>query len=704
MRMSENENKKSNKLFDSLPKWLKSRWFLFFGGLVLVIFGAFFLLVIDKENALRPGWLNIKFFNKDLPEALHLDGISNISMFSWFAFFLLFGIILILCTALVWYKYGKAKKAAKWCKYYEEAEWPKSESVKYTLTFYGVTFLVAAAYFAVVILMFTILNKGVNIADYFSKHPDVGQEFVKLLGALGILVLCILFVPVCIFAITLLLFILVKLLSLIVGGVASTVFKSSKYQEAATNAQLVQDRIREEVNAEMAAYRAARRAGAQGGSGLGGTRAKAPVADVEAVFPGLVQVDKKYAEIEAEKAAQEQAEKEKAEAEAAALAQMTPEEKAEHAAKEREELLAKAREEAAAKEGKTSEKYEVIDGFPFGKYQTFCTQFRAHLANQRKLYYKIGTLRAFVAAFAATRLVFLQGLSGTGKSTLPREFMYFVGGAAKFFPVQASWRDKTDILGYYSDLTGSYKESEILITMYDASYRPKDFNLMVLDEMNIARPEYYFADFLSVFEYPSSDWLIKIIQPAPGQELPKHIEKGYVRIPTNTWYIGTLNIDDSTYTLSDKIYDRAIAIDFNESNQAFTVEGEDGLFPTTVQDLEKFFELAKKNPKFNLTEEEQAKFDGLCKFIADTFEIKFGNRIIRQIENFLPVYVALGGSKEEALDHMFATKVMRKLDAKYESYMDAALVKLERYVIKEYGKDGFQLTQEIIKSYKRRFD
>lgn len=690
-----------------LPKWVKNRWFFFFASLVFVLLGAFFLLCIDKNNSMRPSWLNIWFFNEWLPNAFHLTEVSDISMFSWFIFFCGFGILLIVAISCVYYKYGKQKAGARYCAKHNVEEYPKNKRVLYTFIFFGSVVLVAAIYGVLVGLMFSVFNQNVNIITYIQKHPDATQELLKLLQAFGILLISILIIPLCLAIVAVVLWLIVKLISLIVGGVTSTVFRSSSYQEASTNAKIVQDRIRAEVNAGIEEARRLRKAG-KFGNNAGGD---------DGIFPGLTKIDRYYDELEAQKAKEAAEEAKKAEELAAIEATKSEEQKAQEAKekaeaeeKAKQEELARLRAEALAakktgtKKDKKEEQLAVIDGFPFGRYQKFCEIMQAHFANKRELYYELPILRAFVAALSASRLVFLQGLSGTGKSTLPREFMYFVGGEAKFFPVQASWRDKTDVLGFYSDLTNQYKETEILINMYRASYSPENFNLMVLDEMNIARPEYYFADFLSVFEYPSKDWLIKIYQPNPGEVLPKHLEGGYARIPTNTWFIGTLNIDDSTFTLSDKIYDRCIAIDFEESNKAFKCKGEDGIFPTTVTEMETFFELARKNPKFCLTAQEQAKFDELCQFVADTFEIKFGNRIIRQIQNFLPVYVALGGTKNEALDHLFVTKILRKLDAKYESYMDTALAKLERLILKLYGKEGFKGSLRVVKSYKRRFE
>jgi len=131
--------------------------------------------------------------------------------------------------------------------------------------------------------------------------------------------------------------------------------------------------------------------------------------------------------------------------------------------------------------------------------EDFVLRFQSFAANKHQIYYQLPLLRAFFAGLATSRLTILEGLSGTGKSMLPRMFTEFIGTSAFFAPVQATWRDKTDILGFYSEFSRNFKATDFLERLYGASYSDKP-NIMVLDEMNLSRIEYYFADFLSVLE------------------------------------------------------------------------------------------------------------------------------------------------------------------------------------------------------------
>lgn len=322
-------------------------------------------------------------------------------------------------------------------------------------------------------------------------------------------------------------------------------------------------------------------------------------------------------------------------------------------------------------------------------------RFQSYLC-YRQLYYPIDVIRSWIAGFSSSRLILLEGLSGTGKTTLPRMFLEFVGGKAFFFPVQATWRDRSDILGYYSDFTGQFKETEMLKSLYEASYIQKQINIMVLDEMNISRVEYYFADFLSIFEYPPSDWLVPLMQVKLGDVTPRYLEDGKVRIPVNTWFVGTVNIDDSTFTITDKVYDRAIVIDFKEINLPFDSDYPSDPYPLTLEEFAGCINDSLVKEENNLSEVEQDKFLRLTEFVGDTFDIRFGNRIMNQINRFVPVFVALGGTKEAALDIMFARKILRKLDGHFESYIKDGLVKLTRYLNQEYGKHVFKESEDLI--------
>lgn len=332
--------------------------------------------------------------------------------------------------------------------------------------------------------------------------------------------------------------------------------------------------------------------------------------------------------------------------------------------------------------------------------EEFVLQFQS-FAIQRKIYYELPMLRSFLAGMSATRLIILEGLSGTGKSMLPRMFCEFTGSKSFFAPVQATWRDKSDLLGYFSEFTKSFKSTDFLKNLYESAYTDR-VNLMVLDEMNISRIEYYFADFLSILEYPAEDWKVRVFEPELGQELPNQLYDGYVSIPENTWFIGTANTDDSTFTITDKVYDRATVLDFAEKFSPITSTYNSDPVHIDAATLKAMFKQAQSDSSKCLSKTDEEKFAKVCDYIAEGFDLRFGNRIMVQINNFVPVYVALGGSKEEALDFMFARKVLRKLNGAFEDYVKDKLIGLLKLLHTTYGKGTFKETEKTIEKILKR--
>ena len=326
----------------------------------------------------------------------------------------------------------------------------------------------------------------------------------------------------------------------------------------------------------------------------------------------------------------------------------------------------------------------------------FIERFQAYLAVKQELYYDRRMLRSFTAGLATSRLIILEGLSGTGKSSLPRWFAEFVGSKTFFAPVQSTWRDRTDVLGFYNDFGYVFKETDFLKRMYQSSYTHNNFNLMVLDEMNLSRVEYYFADFLSVLEYPPEDWRITLMTALDPKYAPKNIQKGAIAIPVNTWFVGTANKDDSTFTITDKVYDRAVVLDFKERNSKIETTADPEPINMTPGQLMALFDTAIRTEEYRLTPAELQKFVDLSNFVYDLFEIRFGNRIMNQITSFVPAYVGLGGTKEEAIDIMFARKVLHKLEGRFEDYIKDGLIRLQSKIAQVYGHGVLEETEELM--------
>lgn len=331
-----------------------------------------------------------------------------------------------------------------------------------------------------------------------------------------------------------------------------------------------------------------------------------------------------------------------------------------------------------------------------------CVRFRNYLAKEEGLYFSLIYIQEFISALSATRLIILEGLSGTGKSSLARYFSKFINEQSYFEAVQTTWRDRNSLLGFYNDFSKTYNETEFLKRLYDASYKKDHLNVMVLDEFNISRIEYYFADFLSVLEYPQEEWKIKIMQFPYDFDPPAHLEDGTLQIPENTYFIGTANKDESTYTITDKVYDRAISIDFEDKNEPFDVDGESSPISISYTYLQELFSTAILNKENQLSISDYNTFKKITDYTYDIFELTFGNRILRQIQLFVPVFVSCGGSKEDALDFMFARKVISKLEGRFDDYIKPGLLGLKDLISKTYGANSFAQTNHLIDKLLRK--
>lgn len=291
--------------------------------------------------------------------------------------------------------------------------------------------------------------------------------------------------------------------------------------------------------------------------------------------------------------------------------------------------------------------------------EQICLDFRDYCACSFQLYYEIGLVRGFVSALASTHLLLLEGISGTGKTSLPCRFAAFLGGNADVIPVEPSWREKSELLGYYNDFNREYKQTPFLESLYRALYET-GIHFLVLDEVNLSRIEYYFAEFLSLLELPEEEQrLIPLI--GKGEEKdPAKLRDGKLPLGSNVYFVGTANHDESTFAITDKVYDRAFALPFSHQGEPF--EGAD-CHPIFLSHrrLEELF--AQACEEYALTEESRGKLDRLFALFANTFGLIIGNRIRHQAESFLPAYQACGGTLDDAFDAFLVSKILKKIDS-----------------------------------------
>ncbi|MGE4572241.1 MAG: hypothetical protein AB7E09_05790 [Candidatus Izemoplasmatales bacterium] len=320
------------------------------------------------------------------------------------------------------------------------------------------------------------------------------------------------------------------------------------------------------------------------------------------------------------------------------------------------------------------------------------TRFVNYSASQLKLYYTPKMISLFFSGMAASKVVLLEGISGTGKTSLPYAMAKFFGNKAEIISVQPSWRDRAEIIGYLNEFTKRFNETDFLKALYESIYR-KDVNFIVLDELNLARIEYYFAEFLSIMEMPNpSEWKIDLVPDAKPSD-PLKVINGKITVPENVWFIGTANKDDSTFTITDKVYDRAMSLEFENKAEAFDAPEQEPIHMSHAYLQELFDEAHYKYP---VSDDVLKKFDILDKFVQNKFKVAFGNRIMNQVHKFVPVYVACGGTEEDGMDYIFANKVLRKFESLNLAFLQDELKDLKEQIKKTFGKNSFEESQKFI--------
>lgn len=313
----------------------------------------------------------------------------------------------------------------------------------------------------------------------------------------------------------------------------------------------------------------------------------------------------------------------------------------------------------------------------------FCDIFRNYSASKLHLYYDINLIRLFISSFASNKLIILEGISGTGKTSLAYAFGSFIDNETTVASVQPSWRDSTEIFGYFNEFTKKFNETEILEKMYEAEYTDEVY-ITLLDEMNISRVEYYFAEMLSILELPNKkDWVVELV-PNVWPSDPKLLENGKLKIPENMWYIGTINNDDSTFMITDKVYDRAMPIAIDDKCEAFEAPETESV-KTSYAYLDKLFkDAANNNP---VSDEMLEKVAQLDRYVIDHFRLAFGNRIVKQLKEFVPAFIACGGEEVAGIDYVIAHKILRKFEQLNLAYIKDEIDGLIKYLDKLFGVD-----------------
>lgn len=249
----------------------------------------------------------------------------------------------------------------------------------------------------------------------------------------------------------------------------------------------------------------------------------------------------------------------------------------------------------------------------------------------------------------------LTGISGSGKTQLAQHYALALCNAAdgdhdrvRVIPVQPGWYDPSPLLGYVNPIQdSSYRSAPFLDLLLRAAADPEQPYVALLDEMNLSHPEQYLAPILSAME--THGWLDLHQLGEDGTAIPKR-----VRYPSNLAIIGTLNMDETTHGLSDKVLDRAYTLEFwNISVHDFP-----GWSTTTL------------NPA--LKEKTQAVLTDLVEALAPV-RLHFGWRTIDDVLSYLAFHGSIAPTDAMALDNVIYAKVLPKLRGETSAKFQKAL-------------------------------
>lgn len=277
---------------------------------------------------------------------------------------------------------------------------------------------------------------------------------------------------------------------------------------------------------------------------------------------------------------------------------------------------------------------------------------------KKDLYFPREILTRYALSLKTKPFILLTGISGTGKTKIAQVFAEYIcqdvpkedlRRRVAFVSVRPDWMDNKGLLGYYNLLDQQYHATPVLELLLDAGENPDKPYFVILDEMNLAKVEQYFSDFLSIMESRTSAnpkgesfhlHSAKAAKTPGGMDVPP---SHYV--PQNVFFTGTVNVDESTYMFSPKVLDRANVIEFNDVNlhdydrgykekEEFTLRNpntKDTLLPAPNEDS-----FCSRRDYESVKPKMQPLFQEIID-VLHPYNLHFGYRVVNEISRFIRV-------------------------------------------------------------------
>ncbi len=306
----------------------------------------------------------------------------------------------------------------------------------------------------------------------------------------------------------------------------------------------------------------------------------------------------------------------------------------------------------------------------------FLEDFQALTRSEGFLYSK-EDMENLPLSFKCGSLVLLAGMTGIGKSQLVRLYSKMLGLKERFLmlPVSPTWHEDSDLIGYLDTLNMIYRPStELVDLLLAAQLNPDELYLVCFDEMNLARPEHYFAQFLSVLESPHEERYLTLYNPKLQERVyNSNLYPPRVKIGSNVLFAGTINVDESTYAFSDKLLDRAnvirLKLDSFSELARLGAEEPPRLYPISFATYSAWRHYNCQG--LALTDNELAFFEELqAEFEKVDLERGFGYRVLRQIDCYVGNLPGSEGwlTRGEAIDLQVSQRILTKLRGPKEQW------------------------------------
>ncbi|MCY0901211.1 MAG: AAA family ATPase, partial [Firmicutes bacterium] len=278
----------------------------------------------------------------------------------------------------------------------------------------------------------------------------------------------------------------------------------------------------------------------------------------------------------------------------------------------------------------------------------------------------------FHTALKTSNLVILSGMSGTGKSRLVEVYGRALGMDTEqlnIISVRPSWTDDADLIGYVDSIHNVYRpgDSGLIDTLRQAEQHADTLYLICFDEMNLARVEHYFSQFLSVLEMPQSRRELRLYNEELMNRLYNYKEyPNSIAIGPNVMFVGTVNMDESTHHFSDKVLDRANLITLHMLPFAELRQSAERRPDRNVRrkwNTEEYSAFRSNVEGIGLSEEELQCLQDIHDLLQQADASRgIGYRIVRQIDLYLknrPQSIHL--TREDAFDLQIVQRVLTKV-------------------------------------------